>query len=128
VSDNIDFAIRVGVVLLAFVLVVAIGIYVRRGQPTGAAPMSDTSFILRVGVVTLAAILLAMVVAMLHGLFVPSVENDKIFAILGPAFQTIVGCFVGMVSGRVIDRLSGAPAANENSAAPPPAPDVREAA
>lgn len=77
--------------------------------------MTDASFILRVGVTTLALILLAMVAMMLHGLFDPAVDNDKLLAILGPAFQTIVGCFVGLVSGRVIDQLAGRPA-------PPPPP------
>ena len=44
--------------------------------------MSDASFILRVVVVTLAAILCAVVLVMLWGLFVPAVDNKEIFAII----------------------------------------------
>lgn len=60
------------------------------------------SFLYRVVVVTLAVILLAVVVAMLYGLFDPRVDNKDIFSVIGPAFQTIVGCFVGLVSGLVM--------------------------
>jgi len=28
--------------------------------------------------------------------------NDKIFEIIGPAFHTVVGCFVGMISANFI--------------------------
>lgn len=47
----------------------------------------------------LAAVVLAMVLTMLAGLFAPSVDNEKIFGILGPAFQMIVGCLVGLLGG-----------------------------
>lgn len=53
---------------------------------------------------TLAAILAAVIAAMLYGLFTPSVDNKDIFAILGPAFQTIVGCFVGILGGRALGK------------------------
>ena len=53
-------------------------------------------------VCTLAAVLVSVIAVMLVGLFDSRVDNDKIFAILGPAFQTIVGCFVGILGGRVL--------------------------
>jgi hypothetical protein len=34
-----------------------------------------------------------------HGLFVKEVDNTKIFEIIGPAFQTIVGGLIGWLSG-----------------------------
>ena len=52
---------------------------------------------------TLGLVLVAVIGVLLAGLFNPIVDNDKIFAILGPAFQTIVGAFVGILSGMVIN-------------------------
>lgn len=51
---------------------------------------------------TLASVMVAVIMVLLIGLFDNRVENDKIFAILGPAFQTIVGCFVGILGSRVL--------------------------
>lgn len=48
---------------------------------------------------TLAVILLAMVVALLFGLFDNQVDNAKVFEMLMPAFQTIVGGFIGLITG-----------------------------
>jgi hypothetical protein len=48
---------------------------------------------------TLTIILLSMVGAMIYGLFDPKVDNSKIFEIVGPAFQTIVGGFIGLITG-----------------------------
>ena len=47
--------------------------------------------------VTLGAIMLSVVAVMMVGLFVPNdvVDNNEIFKIIGPAFSTIVGAFVG---------------------------------
>ena len=48
---------------------------------------------------TLAVILLSMVIVMLIGFFTEKVDNAKIFEIVGPAFQTIVGGFIGLITG-----------------------------
>jgi undecaprenyl pyrophosphate phosphatase UppP len=48
---------------------------------------------------TLTFILLAMVLVMLIGLFHDKVDNAKVFEIVGPAFQTIVGGFIGLITG-----------------------------
>lgn len=60
--------------------------------------MDQSPFIFRVVVVTLAAILVSVIGVMLAGLFDPGVDNKEIFAVLGPAFQTVVGAFVGVLS------------------------------
>lgn len=49
---------------------------------------------------TLGLVLVAVIGVLLIGLFNPAVDNDKIFAILGPGFQTVIGAFVGVLSGR----------------------------
>ena len=48
---------------------------------------------------TLAIILLSMVSVLLQGLFNDKIDNTKIFEAITPAFQMIVGAFVGLVAG-----------------------------
>ena len=48
---------------------------------------------------TLCSVILAMVAVMLYGFFDPTINNDSLFAILGPAFSTIVGGFIGLLAG-----------------------------
>jgi len=62
--------------------------------------MKDNIYYIVVG--TLAAVMLAVIAILLIGLFDARVDNDKIFAVLGPAFQTIVGCFVGVLGSRAL--------------------------
>lgn len=52
-----------------------------------------------IATVTLAIILLSMVSVLLKGLFNPDIDNTKIFEAVTPAFQMIVGAFVGLVAG-----------------------------
>jgi hypothetical protein len=40
-----------------------------------------------------------MVVVLLVGLFNPVIDNTEIFKAITPAFQMIVGAFVGLVAG-----------------------------
>ena len=47
----------------------------------------------------LTVILLSMVGVLLAGLFDPQIDNTKIFETITPAFQTVVGAFVGLVAG-----------------------------
>ena len=48
---------------------------------------------------TLTIILLSMVFVLLVGLFDAHVDNAKIFEAITPAFQTIVGGFIGLITG-----------------------------
>ena len=48
---------------------------------------------------TLCLVVVALISALIHGLFVKEVDNTKIFEIIGPAFQTIVGGLIGWLSG-----------------------------
>jgi hypothetical membrane protein len=52
-----------------------------------------------IAVVSLAIILISMVAVMLIGLFNDKVDNTKVFEMLSPAFQTIVGGFIGLITG-----------------------------
>jgi undecaprenyl pyrophosphate phosphatase UppP len=48
---------------------------------------------------TLCVVVVSMVAAMLVGLFDNDVSNDKIFEVITPAFQTIIGGFIGLITG-----------------------------
>ena len=49
--------------------------------------------------VTLCVVVIGMVGAMLVGLFDTNISNDKIFEAITPAFQTIIGGFIGLITG-----------------------------
>ena len=49
--------------------------------------------------ITLCVTVLSMVTVFMFGFFTPQVDNDKLFEIVGPAFQTIVGGFIGLITG-----------------------------
>ena len=48
---------------------------------------------------TLCITVIAMVTVFMFGFFTPQVDNNKLFDIVGPAFQTIVGGFIGLITG-----------------------------
>ena len=56
-------------------------------------------YVTLIATVTLSLILLSMVFVLLTGLFVNSIDNTKIFEAITPAFQTIVGGFIGLITG-----------------------------
>jgi len=56
-------------------------------------------YVTLIATVTLSIILLSMVFVMLIGLFNDKVDNTKIFETITPAFQMVVGAFVGLVAG-----------------------------
>ena len=58
-----------------------------------------SSYVTLIATTTLALILLSMVGVLLVGLFNEKVDNLKIFEAITPAFQTIVGGFIGLITG-----------------------------
>ena len=48
---------------------------------------------------TLCLSVLAMMVAFVLGLWAKEVDNAEIFKLLSPAFQTIIGGFIGLLAG-----------------------------
>lgn len=65
----------------------------------------DTNHMMYMVVIgTLATVMAAVILVLLVGLFSDNVDNAKVFEILGPAFQTIVGAFVGVIGGRQIGK------------------------
>ena len=48
---------------------------------------------------TLCLVIFAMVVTLMMGLFNEQVDNSEIFKLIAPAFQTVVGGFIGLLAG-----------------------------
>ena len=48
---------------------------------------------------TLCLVVIGMVGSLLVALFHEAVDNAEIFKLIGPAFQTIVGGFIGLLAG-----------------------------
>ena len=82
--------------------------------------IEDTiEFTIRLAVATLACVILVVVVAMVAGLFVSDsvVSNDKIFDLIGQAFNTVIGAFVGLLGGLSLN-------ANARDKETPPEPEA----
>jgi hypothetical protein len=58
-----------------------------------------TFFVTLMVSLTLCVVIMGMVGVMLLGLFDEKVDNNKIFELISPAFQTIVGGFIGLLAG-----------------------------
>ena len=48
---------------------------------------------------TLCLVVVAMVMTLMMGLFDQRVDNSEIFKLISPAFQTVVGGFIGLLAG-----------------------------
>ena len=48
-----------------------------------------------IAICVLSSVVLCVVISLMIGLFVTRIDNNEIFKIIGPAFSTIVGAFVG---------------------------------
>jgi len=48
---------------------------------------------------TLCVVIISMVGVLMMGLFDEKVDNSEIFKLISPAFQTIVGGFIGLLAG-----------------------------
>lgn len=64
------------------------------------------SYIYITTILTLSVVIISVAIVLLAGLFEDSVDNDKIFEMLGPAFNTIVGAFVGLLGGLSLGQKS----------------------
>lgn len=58
-----------------------------------------TGWVTMICAMSMALVLVGMVLAVTVGLFDDRVDNVEIFKMLGPAFNTIVGGFIGLVTG-----------------------------
>jgi hypothetical protein len=82
--------------------------------------VNDTvEFVVRVAIVTLSAVILVVVLTLAVGLFVPNdvVDSTAIIEMINPAFQTIIGAFVGLLGGLSLN-------ANARDKEPAPEPEA----
>jgi hypothetical protein len=70
------------------------------------------NWILRIVISILGTILMAVVLVLLVGIFMPNdhIDNKDILAIINPAFNTIIGAFVGLLAGLTVSKGENAPA------------------
>jgi hypothetical protein len=92
--------------------------------------VNDTvEFVIRVAIVTLSAVILVVVLALTVGLFVSNdvVNSAAILETVNPAFQTIIGAFVGLLGGLSLNANARDKAEPEpEPEAPTPEPEVGE--
>jgi hypothetical protein len=58
-----------------------------------------TFFVTLMVSLTLCVVVMSMVGVLMIGLFDEKVDNGEIFKLISPAFQTIVGGFIGLLAG-----------------------------
>jgi hypothetical protein len=84
--------------------------------------VNDTvEFVIRVAIVTLSAVILVVVLTLAVGLFMPNelVDSTAILEMVNPAFQTIIGAFVGLLGGLSLN-------ANARDKEPEPLPPAQD--
>lgn len=61
--------------------------------------MDSKEHILVIAAWSLVCVVAAMLAMFAFAVIDPSVDDEKVFQIIGPAFQTIVGGFIGLITG-----------------------------
>jgi hypothetical protein len=90
---------------------------------------NDTiEFVIRVAIVTLSAVILVVVLALAVGLFVSNdvVNSAAILETVNPAFQTIIGAFVGLLGGLSLNANARDKEPEPEATEPEPEPEVGE--
>lgn len=97
--------------------------------------IEDTiEFTIRMAITTLSMVIIVVILALVVGLFMPNdvVDSNAVLEMINPAFQTIVGAFVGLLGGLSLNANArdnkGTPDEPTNSPDEPaaPAPDGPE--
>jgi hypothetical protein len=89
--------------------------------------VNDTvEFVIRVAIVTLSAVILVVVAALVVGLFLPNdvVDSAAILDMVNPAFQTIIGAFVGLLGGLSLNANARDATPEPEAPAPEPEPEA----
>jgi len=61
--------------------------------------MNPKEHIMIIAAWSLVAIVVGMLLMFAYAVIDPNFDTDKVFQIIGPAFQTIVGGFIGLITG-----------------------------
>lgn len=76
------------------------------------------SWILKVAVATLSLCTLLVVGVLLAALYFQEIDSDAVFTIIGPAVNTIIGAFVGLLGGLTISNFTASNGGGGNSKPP----------
>ena len=69
--------------------------------------MDMKNVIITIATLSLTLVVIAMCWMFIYAILDPSVDDKEVFTIIGPAFQTIVGGFIGLITGIQIGKKSG---------------------
>jgi len=61
--------------------------------------MNTKEHVLIITTWALVAVIIAMLLMFIYAILDPTVDDGKVFEIIGPAFQTVVGGFIGLITG-----------------------------
>jgi undecaprenyl pyrophosphate phosphatase UppP len=63
---------------------------------------------------TLCVSVLVMVIALVVGLWFDNIDNAEVFKLISPAFQTIIGGFIGLLAGVKLSNADAEPPCRGN--------------
>jgi hypothetical protein len=61
--------------------------------------MSTKEHVMLIAAWSLVAVVISMLLMFAYAVMDPNFETDKVFQIIGPAFQTVIGGFIGLITG-----------------------------
>ena len=61
--------------------------------------MNTKEHVMIIAAWSLVAVIIGMLLMFAYAVIDPNFDTDKVFQIIGPAFQTIVGGFIGLITG-----------------------------
>lgn len=61
--------------------------------------MSTKDHVMIIAAWSLVAVVVGMLLMFAYAVVDPNFETDKVFQIIGPAFQTVIGGFIGLITG-----------------------------
>jgi hypothetical protein len=61
--------------------------------------MNAKEHIMLIAAWSLVAVIAGMLLMFAYAVVDPNFDTDKVFQIIGPAFQTVIGGFIGLITG-----------------------------
>jgi hypothetical protein len=61
--------------------------------------MNTKEHVMIIAAWSLVAVIIGMLLMFAYAVIDPNFETDKVFQIIGPAFQTVIGGFIGLITG-----------------------------
>jgi hypothetical protein len=61
--------------------------------------MNTKEHVMIIAAWSLVAVIIGMLLMFAYAVLDPNFDTDKVFQIIGPAFQTVIGGFIGLITG-----------------------------